>query len=102
MFSGKSFKDMFIGATKRGDIFFAFAIILMLVILIMPLPSWLLDVLLAFSITMSCIVLMMAIFIEKPTEFSAFPAGLADYHNVPPVAQSGVYPLDSGKRIYGA
>lgn len=73
MFSGKSFKDMFIGATKRGDIFFAFAIILMLVILIMPLPSWLLDVLLAFSITMSCIVLMMAIFIEKPTEFSAFP-----------------------------
>ena len=45
----------------------------MLVILIMPLPAWLLDVLLAFSITMSCIVLMMAIFIEKPTEFSAFP-----------------------------
>ncbi len=73
MFGGSSFKDMFINATKRGDIFFAFAIILMLVILIMPLPSWLLDVLLAFSITLSCVVLMMAIFIEKPTEFSAFP-----------------------------
>ncbi len=73
MFGGKSFREMLLGATRRGDIFFAFAIILMLVILIMPLPAWLLDVLLAFSITMSCIVLMMAIFIEKPTEFSAFP-----------------------------
>ena len=73
MFGGKSFREMLFGATRRGDIFFAFAIILMLVILIMPLTAWLLDVLLAFSITMSCIVLMMAIFIEKPTEFSAFP-----------------------------
>ena len=64
---------MLIGATKRGDIFFALAIILMLVILIMPMPAWLLDISLALSITISCLVLMTAIFIEKPTEFSAFP-----------------------------
>ena len=70
---GKSFKDMLLGATKRGDIFFALAIILMLVILIMPMPAWLLDIALAFSITLSCLVLMTAIFIEKPNEFSAFP-----------------------------
>ena len=73
MFGGKSFKEMFLGATKRGDIFFALSIILMLVILIMPMPAWLLDIALAFSITLSCLVLMTAIFIEKPTEFSAFP-----------------------------
>lgn len=73
MFGSKSFKDMLIRATKRGDIFFAFAIILMLVILIMPMPAWLLDISLALSITLSCLVLMTAIFIEKPTEFSAFP-----------------------------
>ena len=34
MFGGRSFKDMIIASTKRGDIFFALAIILMLVILI--------------------------------------------------------------------
>lgn len=73
MFTSKSFKDLLIGATKRGDIFFALAIIMMLVILILPLPAWLLDIALALSITLACLVLMTAIFIEKPTEFSAFP-----------------------------
>ena len=73
IFGNMSFKEMFLGSTKRGDILFAVAIILMLVILIMPMPTWLLDISLALSITMSCVVLMMAIFIEKPIEFSAFP-----------------------------
>ena len=73
MFGGKSFKDLLIASTKRGDIFFAQAIILMLVILIMPMPAWLLDIALAFSITISCLVLMTAIFIERPNEFNAFP-----------------------------
>ncbi len=73
IFGNKSFKDMLLGATKRGDLLFALSIILMLVILIMPMPAWLLDIALALSITMSCLVLMTAIFIEKPTEFSAFP-----------------------------
>lgn len=73
MFGGRSFKELLIASTKRGDIFFALAIILMLVILIMPLPAWMLDIALAFSITLSCLVLMTAIFIEKPIEFSAFP-----------------------------
>ena len=73
MFGGKSFKDLLIASTKRGDIFFALAIILMLVILIMPMPAWLLDIALAFSIKISCLVLMTAIFIERPNEFNAFP-----------------------------
>ena len=68
-----SMKDMLLSSAKRGDLFFAFAIILMLVILIMPMPVWLLDISLAMSITLACVVLMMAIFIEKPIEFSAFP-----------------------------
>lgn len=73
IFGGKSFKELLVSSTKRGDIFFALAIILMLVILIMPMPAWLLDIALAFSITLACLVLMTAIFIEKPIEFSAFP-----------------------------
>lgn len=70
---GTNLKDTLISSAKRGDIMFALGIILILVVLIMPMPVWLLDISLALSITMSCIVLMMAIFIEKPIEFSAFP-----------------------------
>ncbi len=66
-------RETLVNSAKRGDIMFSIGIILILVVLIMPMPVWLLDISLALSITMSCIVLMMAIFIEKPIEFSAFP-----------------------------
>src|SRR6201986_965969 len=45
-----------------------------LVVLILPLPTWLLDVCLAFSLSFSILILMTAVFIRKPLEFSSFPA----------------------------
>ncbi len=75
-FGSKGIKDLMISATKRGDIFFALTIILILVILILPMAPWLLDIALALSITMASLVLMTAIFIEKPNEFSTFPVVL--------------------------
>lgn len=60
-------------ATLRADIGLALGIIAILVILILPLPAWLLDFALTFSITFSVLILMTALFIEKPLEFSAFP-----------------------------
>src|SRR3546814_19854459 len=44
-----------------------------LVVLILPMPSWLLDVSLALSITFSVLILMTAMFIRQPLEFSSFP-----------------------------
>ena len=44
-----------------------------LVVLILPLPTWLLDVCLAFSLSFSILILMTAVFIRKPLEFSSFP-----------------------------
>ncbi len=61
---------------KRGDIFFALGVVAILVVLILPLPTWLLDVSLAFSITFSVMILMTAIFIEKPLQFNSFPTVL--------------------------
>ncbi len=60
-------------ATMRGDIGMALGIIGILVVLILPLPAWLLDLALAFSITFSVLILMTSLFIEKPLDFSAFP-----------------------------
>ncbi len=60
-------------ALRRGDLGFALGVVMILVVLILPLPSWLLDIALALSLVFSVLVLMIAIFIEKPVDFSAFP-----------------------------
>jgi flagellar biosynthesis protein FlhA len=58
---------------KRGDIALALGILTILVVLILPLPSVMLDVFLAISITLSILILMTALFIQAPLEFSSFP-----------------------------
>ncbi|MEP1030936.1 MAG: FHIPEP family type III secretion protein, partial [Alphaproteobacteria bacterium] len=61
---------------KRGDLIFALGVIGILVVLILPMPTWLLDMSLAFSITFSVLILMTALFIEKPLHFNSFPTVL--------------------------
>ncbi|MCZ8261761.1 MAG: flagellar biosynthesis protein FlhA [Beijerinckiaceae bacterium] len=58
---------------KRGDIALAMGILTILVVLIVPLPPMILDLLLAFSIILSVLILMTALFIAAPLEFSSFP-----------------------------
>jgi len=43
------------------------------VVLILPLPSIVLDLFLAISITLSILILMTSLFIQAPLEFSSFP-----------------------------
>ncbi len=61
---------------KRGDLGFAIGLVLIMVVLIMPLPAWLLDILLALSITLAVLILMTVVFIRKAMEFNAFPVVL--------------------------
>ena len=61
---------------KRGDLALAIGVMLILVVLILPLPPMLLDLALALSITFSVLILMTALFIQAPLEFSAFPTVL--------------------------
>src|SRR5690348_2506847 len=66
-----------IGAfAKRGDIALAIGVLTILVVLILPLPPLLLDFALAISIIFSVLILMTALFIHAPLEFSAFPTVL--------------------------
>src|SRR5580765_3570112 len=58
---------------KRGDIALAIGVLTILVVLILPLPSVILDLFLAISITLSILILMTALFIQAPLEFSSFP-----------------------------
>ncbi|MDB5489404.1 MAG: flagellar biosynthesis protein FlhA [Reyranella sp.] len=61
---------------KRGDLGLAFGVLGILVILILPLPPVLLDMALAVSIILSILILMTALFIHTPLEFSSFPTVL--------------------------
>ncbi|MFT6557089.1 MULTISPECIES: flagellar biosynthesis protein FlhA [Sneathiella] len=60
----------------QGDIGLALGVVGILVVLILPMPSWLLDFSLAISITFSVIILMTCLFISKPLDFSSFPTVL--------------------------
>ena len=64
------------GWALRSDIWLALGIIGIIFVLILPMPAMILDVLLAVSITFSVLVLMTALFIHTPLEFSAFPTVL--------------------------
>jgi flagellar biosynthesis protein FlhA len=61
---------------RRGEIALALAVVAILVVLILPMPTWLLDISLALSITFSVLILMVALFIQRPLEFSTFPTVL--------------------------
>src|SRR5262245_1764263 len=68
--------EAIVKAGKRGDIIFALGVATLLVVLILPMPTWLLDISLAASLTFSVMILMTAVFIEKPLQFSSFPTVL--------------------------
>jgi flagellar biosynthesis protein FlhA len=65
-----------IDTLRSGDIALATGVMGLIVILILPMPPMLLDALLAVSIVFSVMILMTALFIQKPLEFSSFPTVL--------------------------
>ena len=61
---------------SRRDFGFAAGIVAILAVLFLPVPAVLIDVGLALSIALSVLILMVALWIQKPLEFSAFPTVL--------------------------
>ncbi len=55
------------------DIGLAFGVVLLLSVLILPLPTFILDAGLALSVTLSVLVLMVAMFLRRPLDFTSFP-----------------------------
>jgi flagellar biosynthesis protein FlhA len=60
----------------RGEYALGVGVMALVIMLIIPIPAMLLDFLLAISITLSVLILMTALLIRKPLEFSAFPTVL--------------------------
>jgi flagellar biosynthesis protein FlhA len=55
------------------DIGLAFGVVLLLSVLVLPLPPFVLDVGLSLSVTSSVLILMVAIFLQRPLDFTSFP-----------------------------
>ncbi|MFW6300570.1 MAG: flagellar biosynthesis protein FlhA [Oceanicaulis sp.] len=73
--SGSSFNwQGFAKRLARGDVAMGVGVLALLVMLLLPMPKALLDVALAVSICFSVLILMTALFIKTPLEFTAFPA----------------------------
>src|SRR5262245_6640734 len=60
-------------ARSGRDVFFAVGIVIILSVLFLPVPAFLIDMGLAFSIALSVLILMVALWIQRPLDFSSFP-----------------------------
>ncbi|WOK37770.1 flagellar biosynthesis protein FlhA [Sphingomonas sp. C3-2] len=68
-----SFDDFMKRLGPGRDLALALGVIAIIAMLILPMPGWLLDLGLSLSITASVLILMTALFIEKPLQLSSFP-----------------------------
>jgi len=59
---------------KNSDVFMAMAVVGIIVFMVMPLPTLLLDLLLSFSIMFALIILLASMYIQRPLELSSFPS----------------------------
>jgi flagellar biosynthesis protein FlhA len=61
---------------SQPDIMMSLAVVAVLMIMLLPLPRFMLDLLLAFNITLALIVLLVGMQVNRPLEFSVFPSVL--------------------------
>ncbi len=62
--------------TNNTDVLMGFAAMCILMVMIIPIPSMLLDIFLTFNITFGLVILLVGMYVMRPLEFSAFPSVL--------------------------
>ena len=68
--------SLFSRVISHSDILVAFGVIGVLMIMVVPLPTALLDILLVINITLALTVLLVSMYLNEPLEFSVFPGML--------------------------
>ena len=61
---------------ERQDVILAVFIVSVIFMMIVPLPTWLVDGLIAMNMSISVVLLMVAVYLKSPLDFAAFPAVL--------------------------
>ncbi len=63
-------------ATSRNDVVLAIMLVAIIFMMILPLPTWLVDVLIGVNMSISAVLLMVAMYLPSPLAFSSFPSVL--------------------------
>ncbi|WP_145536516.1 EscV/YscV/HrcV family type III secretion system export apparatus protein [Yersinia alsatica] len=71
---GSAFSRALMLITARQDIFLAIMLLVAIFMMILPLPTVMVDVLIAINLAFSVILLMISIYLRDPLEFSVFPS----------------------------
>ena len=71
----ESLSIMQVNVFRQPDILMSLGVVGVLMIMLLPLPRFALDILLAFNITLAIVVLLVGMQVRKPLEFSVFPSG---------------------------
>ena len=66
--------DSLQGWERSGTAILGIGVIGVLIIMIIPLPTFLLDLLLSFNITISIVILLMSMYVLRPLDLSSFPS----------------------------
>lgn len=64
------------GIAKRAEVFAAMFVIAIVLMLVLPMPIWLIDILIAFNLCISGLLVVVAMYMSGPTGFTTFPAVL--------------------------
>ncbi|NDV26983.1 flagellar biosynthesis protein FlhA [Desulfovibrio sp. JC010] len=59
---------------KQGDVLLAGGVVMILFVMLIPLPTMFIDFMLTVSISLGLVILITAMFLESPLEFSIFPS----------------------------
>jgi len=59
---------------RRGDVLVALSIIVLLGVMLVPLPTFLLDLFLSVSIALGVVILVISVYLKRPLDFSVFPS----------------------------
>lgn len=68
--------NLTLGSLFRPTILLALALMAIIVMMVLPVPAWLLDVGLAASFALAILIFTITLFIERPLDFSVFPTVL--------------------------
>ena len=61
---------------KRSDMAAPVFVMIVLVVMVLPLPAFMIDLLIVLNITLSLVILMVGMYVPRPKEFSSYPSVL--------------------------
>ena len=59
---------------RNQDVALSVCVVAILAVLVIPIPTWLLDILLSMSISVSIVVMLATIYLRSPVDFAVFPS----------------------------